>query len=409
MPRAAAILIQNNQVALIKRERQGLLYYVFPGGQVEDGETFEQAAAREVAEETGLLVTVGMLLAVISFGDSQQYYFGAEINGGSFGAGSGPEMQGTYAPENGTYTPVWVPVAALPTLPVRPHAMADLVATASAQGWPSITLYLQDEPSSRTRATPLNVAGLIPEAQAIAEQAAAIYFNHTAPWFIGLVAHGSAVKGGYIANCSDIDFQLYLADEAFAADGELPLPLGIAIHQELAQINPTPFRYIQCYALTRHLRPGWIGPIPGAYHLVAGKIPVPLATADDLLAAAKKDLAALAPDPINLLSHGGGRLERHVRLHCTKVWPVLYQVVALQQADPIRVWNLPKAQVIALLPANSELGQAIRTYDQAVRAYYPTERAVADGLKVLESGTAFLLAAKRWWDAFPLTSVDKSE
>lgn len=407
MPRAAAILIQNDQVALIKRERQGLLYYVFPGGQVEAGETLEQAAAREVAEETGLLVTVGSLLAVISFGDSQQYHFGAEINGGSFGAGSGPEMQGTYAAENGTYTPVWVPIAELPTLPVRPLALAELVAAAHVQGWLATTLYIEDEPSSRTRATPLNVAGFIPEAQSIAAQAAAIYLTHTAPWFIGLVAHGSAVKGGYIANCSDIDFQLYLADEAFAEDGELPLPLGMAIHQELAQIDPAPFRYIQCYALTRHLRPGWIGPIPGAYHLVAGKIPVPLATATALRTAAQTDLAALRPDAINLLSHGGGRLERQVRLHCTKVWPVLYQVVALQQADPIRVWNLPKPAVIALLPATSELGQLIRAYDHAVHAYYPTERSVVDGLQVLEQGTAFLLAAKQWWANMQVGSADQ--
>lgn len=407
MPRAAAILMQTDQVALIKRERQGLLYYVFPGGQVEAGETLAEAAAREVAEETGLRVTVGPLLAVVTFGENHQYYFGAEVNGGTFGAGSGPEVQGSYAPENGTYTPVWVPIAALATLPVRPAALAKLVATAYAQGWPGTPHYIQDEPESRTMTTPLNVAGLIPAAQSIAAQAAAIYLKHTAPWFIGLVAHGSAVKGGTIANCSDIDFQLYLADEAFAEDGELPLVLGMAIHQELAQINPAPFRYIQCYALTRHLRPGWIGPIPGAYHLVAGKIPVPLATADELLTGAKKDLAALAPDPINLLSHGGGRLQRYVRLHCTKVWPVLYQVVALQQADPIRVWNLPKPAVIALLPATSEVGQLIRAYDQAVRAYYPTEHSVVDGLQVLEQGTAFLLAAKRWWGSTQVGSADQ--
>lgn len=245
--------------------------------------------------------------------------------------------------------------------------------------------------------TTINVSGLMPEAQAIAAQAAAIYYKHTAPWFIGLVAHGSVVKGGYIPNCSDIDFQLYLTAEAFAADSELPLPLGIAIHKELAQIAPAPFRYIQCYALTDRLRPDWIGPIPGAHHLVAGRIPVPLATADALCASAKKDLAALQPDALNLLSHGGGRLERMIRLHCTKVWPVLYQVVALQQDDPIRVWNLPKAQVIALLPTESELGQTIRRYDQAVRTYYPNEQPVADGLRVLETGTAFLEAAKRWW------------
>lgn len=250
--------------------------------------------------------------------------------------------------------------------------------------------------------TTIDVAGLIPAARPIAERAAAIYCEHTAPWFIGLIAHGSAVKGGYIANCSDIDFQLYLTAAAFASDGELPLTLGMAIHQELAQIDPTPFRYIQCYALTPHLRPGWIGPIPGAYHLVAGKLPTPLATAATLRTSAQKDLAALRPDAINLLSHGGGRLERHVRLHCTKVWPVLYQVVALQQADPIRVWNLPKPAVIDLLPADSALGQSIRAYDRAVRTYYPAERSVMDGLKVLESGTAFLLAAKQWWLQFSM-------
>lgn len=243
----------------------------------------------------------------------------------------------------------------------------------------------------------IDVSGLIPEAQAIAAGAAAIYCKQTAPWFIGLVAHGSAVKGGYIPNCSDIDFQLYLTADAFVADGELPLPLGVAIHRELAAIDPVPFRYIQCYALTDRLRPGWIGPIPGAHHLVAGRLPVPPATADALRASAQKDLAALQPDALNLLSHGGGRLERMIRLHCTKVWPVLYQVVALQQDDPIRVWNLPKDQVIGLLPTEGEVGQAIRAYDQAVRTYYPEERLVVDGLKVLETGTTFLAAAKRWW------------
>lgn len=249
----------------------------------------------------------------------------------------------------------------------------------------------------------IDVSGLIPEAQAIAAGAAAIYCKQTAPWFIGLVAHGSAVKGGYIPNCSDIDFQLYLTADAFAAHGDLPLPLGMAIQRELATINPAPFRYIQCYALTSRLRPGWIGPIPGAHHLVAGRIPVPLATAEALRESAQQDLAVLQPEGINLLSHGSYRLERLIRLHCTKVWPVLYQVAALQQDDPIRIWNLPKPAVIALLPADSELGQTIRAFDAAVRAYYPDERLVADGLQVLVTGTAFLAAAKRWWDTLQVS------
>jgi hypothetical protein len=56
----------------------------------------------------------------------------------------------------------------------------------------------------------MNVSRLVPEAQPIAAAAGEVYLRHTQPWFIGLVAHGSAIKGGFIANCSDIDLQLYL-------------------------------------------------------------------------------------------------------------------------------------------------------------------------------------------------------
>ena len=63
----------------------------------------------------------------------------------------------------------------------------------------------------------LAVSGLTPEARPIAAAAAAVYMRHTRPWFIGLVAHGSAVKGGFIPGCSDVDLQLYLDDAAFTA------------------------------------------------------------------------------------------------------------------------------------------------------------------------------------------------
>jgi len=57
----------------------------------------------------------------------------------------------------------------------------------------------------------VNVPGLTPEAKPIVQEAAAVYLKHTDPWFVGLVVYGSAVKGGFIPGCSDIDLQLYLA------------------------------------------------------------------------------------------------------------------------------------------------------------------------------------------------------
>lgn len=37
--RSSVVLIENNKVGLIKRIRDGSVYYVFPGGGIEDGET----------------------------------------------------------------------------------------------------------------------------------------------------------------------------------------------------------------------------------------------------------------------------------------------------------------------------------------------------------------------------------
>ncbi len=40
----------------------------------------------------------------------------------------------------------------------------------------------------------LDVSRLTPEARSVVHKAAAVYVEHTAAWFIGLMAHGSAVK-----------------------------------------------------------------------------------------------------------------------------------------------------------------------------------------------------------------------
>jgi mutator protein MutT len=55
---AIAVVIQNGKLLLVRRKKQpdaGL--WGFPGGHVEAGETAMAAAAREVHEETGVVVT----------------------------------------------------------------------------------------------------------------------------------------------------------------------------------------------------------------------------------------------------------------------------------------------------------------------------------------------------------------
>ncbi|NXY98792.1 NUDIX hydrolase [Streptomyces sp. BR123] len=54
---STAIITDAGRVLMIRRrEREGKLLWAFPGGGIEDGETPEQAAVRETAEEVDLEV-----------------------------------------------------------------------------------------------------------------------------------------------------------------------------------------------------------------------------------------------------------------------------------------------------------------------------------------------------------------
>ncbi|MUK88651.1 NUDIX domain-containing protein [Ornithinibacillus sp. L9] len=55
---------KNEKVLMVKNRGQNSSYYTLPGGAVECGETIEEAAIREVKEETGLDVKLGGIFTV---------------------------------------------------------------------------------------------------------------------------------------------------------------------------------------------------------------------------------------------------------------------------------------------------------------------------------------------------------
>lgn len=56
---STAIIVYDDRVLMIRRrEREGKLLWAFPGGGIEAGETAEEAAVRETAEEVDLKVEV---------------------------------------------------------------------------------------------------------------------------------------------------------------------------------------------------------------------------------------------------------------------------------------------------------------------------------------------------------------
>ncbi|MBO0992883.1 NUDIX hydrolase [Bacillus sp. SD088] len=105
--RGSVVLIKDKKVGLIKRVREDSIYYVFPGGGIEEGETPE----REALEELGVKVKVNECIA------GTQYFFKTEIIGEVFGTGKGEE----YTDENrdrGTYIPTWIKIEKLSAIDV---------------------------------------------------------------------------------------------------------------------------------------------------------------------------------------------------------------------------------------------------------------------------------------------------
>ena len=144
--RSGIILIENNQLALIERHRNGLHYFAFPGGGIDEGESPEQAAVREAEEELGVVVEVQQKAAEVFINGNTQHYFLVSRISGDFGTGTGEEY-GEYNPAHGTYLPLWISIENVLSNNVLPRELAELVVRCTQAGWPrsSIQLFLEQK------------------------------------------------------------------------------------------------------------------------------------------------------------------------------------------------------------------------------------------------------------------------
>ncbi|WP_337019217.1 NUDIX domain-containing protein [Oceanobacillus massiliensis] len=120
--RASVLIIEGNQIAVIKRIREGNTYYVFPGGGMEDDETPEAAAIREAYEELGLVVNIDTCLIKLE-DNGTQYYFLAAAASGTIGTGTG-EGYTDLERNRGEYLPMWVEIEKLIFLDIKPREVA---------------------------------------------------------------------------------------------------------------------------------------------------------------------------------------------------------------------------------------------------------------------------------------------
>ncbi|PAF08636.1 DNA mismatch repair protein MutT [Shouchella clausii] len=120
--RSSVVIIKDEKVVLIQRIRDDAMYYVFPGGGIEPGETPEAGAKREALEELGVDVKINECISKIEF-NGTQYFFLSEIISGTLGTGQGEEYLDKNR-ESGTYLPMWVDIDSLSLIDVRPSEVA---------------------------------------------------------------------------------------------------------------------------------------------------------------------------------------------------------------------------------------------------------------------------------------------
>ncbi len=125
--RATAEVIKRNKVLKIQRHRDGLEYYVLPGGSVEDGENPEEGVLRELMEETSIEAEIEKKLFgfVDQEGREHQHFLFKYISGVPKLAEDSVEVGKTTA--NNTYDPIWMETDKLDSLTIWPEKTKELL------------------------------------------------------------------------------------------------------------------------------------------------------------------------------------------------------------------------------------------------------------------------------------------
>jgi len=148
-----AVVIKERSVLVMKRNKFGRLYYTLVGGDIELGETAEQALRRELQEEAGLAVGTIRPVFMEDAGDMYglQYIYLCEYQGGEPHIDPASIEASLNAVGQNTYETLWLPIDQLAQVPFRSSSVRDALLEAARNGFPETPVTLAWRPESMTK------------------------------------------------------------------------------------------------------------------------------------------------------------------------------------------------------------------------------------------------------------------
>lgn len=113
-----AIVVHDDALLVMHRNKFGEEYYTLAGGGIDHGETAEQSLYRELAEETGVTVANPRLVFVEEADDlyGPQFIYLCEYQSGEPALAAHSEEAKIHALGQNLYTPMWLPLKDLPNV-----------------------------------------------------------------------------------------------------------------------------------------------------------------------------------------------------------------------------------------------------------------------------------------------------
>lgn len=135
---ARAIVIKDDRLLVMHRNKFGTEYETLPGGNVEVGESPESAVVRELLEETSVTIGDKRLVFVEEAGDpygTQFVYLCTYVSGEPMLAPNSEEAFINKLGDN-LYEPKWVRIADLPNLPFLSEKLKAKIMDSAATSFP---------------------------------------------------------------------------------------------------------------------------------------------------------------------------------------------------------------------------------------------------------------------------------